>query len=95
MYSLITSLHCLSLCKALEEREFERALHITKENSKEKEDFVRFSDDSTGCLESCYEYRYRGIFRKGFTLLHYAMVYGQDEMVKVLMENETGKQITS
>lgn len=53
------------------------------------------SDDSTGCLESCYEYRYRGIFKKGYTLLHYAMIYGQAEMVNVLMKNGAGIDLDS
>ncbi len=80
------------MCKALEEREFKRALQITNENCKEKENFVCFSDkDTPDCLESCYEYRYRGIFKKGFTLLHYAMVYGRSEMVDVLMKSGAGK----
>ncbi len=72
--------------------EFQKALQITKDYRGVNKDFVVFHDTSTGDLEN-YEYRYRPISKKGFTLLHYATAYGQIEMVKVLMENGASKSL--
>ena len=41
-----------------------------------------------------YCFRYRPLKRKGFTLLHYAMIYGNSEVVMVLLELGAGKQYT-
>ncbi len=39
---------------------------------------------------SRYCYRYRPVCREGFTLLHYAMIFGNAEIVKYLLSNGAG-----
>lgn len=84
----------LFLKKELEAKNYDKALKETRRHRKDAK-FVCFQDTSDTNLENCYEYRYRGISKKNFTLLHYAAVYGQEEMIKVLMKNGASKIIAS
>ncbi len=54
---------------------------------------VHAEDRRDNCVEERFQYRYRKFQRKGLTLLHYAAIYDQVKMVKILLQNGAGKLI--
>ena len=52
--------------------------------------FVNAQDKRDGHIDGRFEYRYHPQPRKGYTLLHYAMLYNQVAMVEVLIAHGTG-----
>lgn len=82
----MTHLQHLHVLKALEEGDQEEAFNITK---KHVDQLVHTKDVCEGNVEG-KEYKYRPFLRKGLTLLHYAAMYDNEEMVKILLENGAG-----
>ena len=84
---------CTCVLQALYDRRFEEALQITREQCLDKDhvtEFLNLTDTEEGYLEECFEYRYHPQGRKGTSLLFYAVLYDQVEMVKLLVENGAG-----
>lgn len=80
----------------MEEGKPEEALKITRDNC-DRVDFVQAKDETTKSngggahmYINCFEYRYRKQPREGFTLLHYAVLYNQVEVMKVLIQHGAG-----
>ena len=58
-----------------------------KSEAEDRESFINAGDVRD---DSIPDYRYWPISRKGFTLLHYAMIYGTLEVVEHLLDYDAG-----
>ena len=67
---------------------------LKNSDRKDIECVIAASDERENAELSEYCFRYRPQKRKGFTLLHYAMIYGNSEVVKDLLQLGAGKQYT-
>ena len=52
--------------------------------------FVNYCDTSTETLDATFEYRYHKQSCEGFTLLFYAVIYDQVDMMKLLIKHGAG-----
>ena len=71
----------------MEEKDSNKALEITEKNV---DTLVHTEDMRDGRVEERLQYKYRRFIRKGLTLLHYAALYDQAKMVKLLLEHKAG-----
>lgn len=74
--------------KALERNDSNEAFDILKNNVAK---LVHATDERDGYVEERYQYKYRLFERQGLTLLHYAAIYNQPRMVKLLILHNAGK----
>ena len=78
-----------ALCK----RNYEEARQIVEEQCRDRDHVTQFvctEDTREGYIEESFEYRYHREPRAGFSLLFYAVLYDQVDMVKLLIEHGAG-----
>ena len=78
------------MVQALEEKKPERALEIVRKYQ-EDEQFICAKDESDQLIEKRFQFKYQRFERKGLTLLHYAMLYNCEELMKLLLEKNAGE----
>ena len=81
-----------ALCK----RNYEEARQIVEEQCRDRDHVTQFvctEDTRQGYIEESFEYRYHREPRAGFSLLFYAVLYDQVDMVELLIKHGTGTLI--
>ena len=73
--------------KALEDNKTDKAFEILE---KDVTNLVHATDEREGYVEERFQYKYRLFERRGLTLLHYAAIYNQPRMVKLLIQHKAG-----
>ena len=82
----------LKAVKALKNKRADEALQIIQENC--SKGLVTAQQRRTGYIDDCFEYRYHPQPQIGYTLLHYAVLYNQVEIIKLLIANDASEFIS-